>query len=359
MKKPTLHSNDIFGDALEEFKATNLYNSLVKEFTPIPYWRKYRVLYWLGLVASYVFNIFSGFTASALVFFFLNSFIHWIPSLAFTMTFLLILELSKRKASKVLFKDFIQFKKLSKGLLFIVVMLSISSIVSSYFGAKKTIHQFTRAAPVIALDTIEQIQVIEQKLKRIDGQIEEARETKWNDTTTRESQRTISSLSPTKAALELELSELRQKTNSKNENIEAVHQNDTQLKAEYFAAVTLLLELLFLGCQFWVMTYKYNSLAQFADSGTDTKMKADANDAKSSIDESLKDDESSKWASYGRIDDADEKPSEPSEEEKRTCLECEKDIGHRTLKAKFCDDACRKKYWSEKNTRPPFLKAKK
>lgn len=263
MENLKLPTSDHFADAFAEFQQTALFSRLEKKFQVKPYWKKYRLLRMVALVASYAFNGFSALTASALVYFFTASLSgHWLPAALATITALTLLEVSKRNVNGVLWRDLLQFKKVGASLAAVVVLLSALSVASSYFGAKRVIAEFT--PPAQLEDVTEKTAQITAQITAIDLQISDARATKWNGTTTTTSARTIEALTKQKTALFDELTRTRARTDQRNDTDEQQHVATTQLKAEYFAAVTLLLELLFILCAFYLEFYDFRSLAEFA-----------------------------------------------------------------------------------------------
>jgi len=263
MQNFNLPTTDHFADAFDDFQQSTMFSRLVKKFEVKPYWKKYRLLRLVVLVASYAFNVFSAVTAAALVYFFtLGLSGHWLPAALATITALTLLETSKRITNGTLWRDLLQFKKVGAGLAFTVVLLSGLSVASSYFGAKRVIAEFTPPAQLV--DLTDQTAQITAQITAIDRQISDARATKWNGTTTTTSARTIEALTKQKTVLLDELARTRERVDTTNEGTAADHRSTTRLKAEYFAAVTLLLELLFILCAFYLEFYDFRSLAEFA-----------------------------------------------------------------------------------------------
>jgi hypothetical protein len=71
-------------------------------------------------------------------------------------------------------------------------------------------------------------------------------------------------LTKQKAALLAQWLNIENRTATKNETTAAVHLQKTTLDAEHFAAVTLLLELLFLLCAFYLEYFDFRSYTEFA-----------------------------------------------------------------------------------------------
>ncbi len=263
MQNSNHFTNDLFAEHFETFQQSATFERLQKKFTPLPYYLKYRSLKWIALIASYLFNIFSALTASTLVYFFALSLTgNWLPSAAITLAFLSILEISKRKTAALLFKDRLQFQKTVKGLATVGLLLIGLSVAFSYFGAKRLVEQFTPPPTLVNADSLK-APVLDQ-LAALDLQIEQARQTQWKGTTTTASQRTIETLSRQKETHYKELQRIGERTDTLNDNRQGVYFRETYLKAKYFAAVTLLLEMLFILCAYFLEYYDYRSFIEFA-----------------------------------------------------------------------------------------------
>lgn len=262
-----LPTSDTFAEAFAEFSQTRLYQRLAKKFTPRPYYLKFQVLRLVALVASYLFNTFSALTAAVLVFFFTSElFGYYAPAAIITAGFVFLLEVTKRRTNSVLFRDYLQFRRFSSGLVALAsfaLILAGLSVVSSYFGGARTVEEFTPGAELVDLDTI--TAPIREQIATIDKQIEEARATKWKTTTTRTSQQTIKSLTDQKTALLSQLIAVENRTEQNNTATRSEHARETAIKARRFAGVTLLSEFLFLLCAFYIEFYDYRSLAEFSD----------------------------------------------------------------------------------------------
>jgi len=260
--KPILHSEDMFDDSFEEFKQSSLYDKLSRKFTPVPYYKKYKPLKLIALVSSYLFNLFSGLTASTLVYFFAYELTNQTLLAGFiTTAFIVILELSKRKTSSIFFKDVLQFRKFGTLLFGFGLLLTGLSITCSYFGSKKIVKEFS-VAPTIDIEPL--VLPLREELNKLDSQVAEARATKWKGTTTTASQKAIIVLSEQKASVQAELFRIKADTENKNEEIIATHKHQTTVNANHFAMITLLLELLFVLTAFYLEYYDFRSYLQFS-----------------------------------------------------------------------------------------------
>jgi len=262
MQNLHLPTRDSFADAFENFQKTALFARLSEKFELKPYYRKYKPLRLVVLVASYFLQVFSALTAAALVFFFVRGLTgHALVSALATIVILTLLEFSKRGANAIFWRDLLQFKRVG-ALGLTVLLLSGLSIASSYFGAQRAVVEFTAPAKVVNADSA--AADITAQIAAIDQQINDARATRWNNTTTRTSQRTIDRLTQQKTVLLDELTRTRSRVDQINDTTTAEHTRTTRLSAQHFALFTLLLDLLFIVCAFYLEYYDFRSLAEFA-----------------------------------------------------------------------------------------------
>lgn len=266
-----LSGKNPYAEHFENLQNTVFFQRLQQKFTPLPYYKKYKSLKWIALIASYLFNFFSGITASTLVYFFvLGLSASWIISALCTLIFIALIEAAKRKTNGLFFKDWLQFRKMSFSLLAILSLLLCLSVSFSYFGSKQLVQNFTPEPDLISSDSL--TLPINAEIAAIDTQIAEARATKWQGVTTSKSQETIELLTKQKLGLQDKLFRIEGKEESSNDIIISTHIFGTDKKSEYFAALTFLLELFFILCAFYLEYYDYRSFAEFHrfDTNTDT-----------------------------------------------------------------------------------------
>ena len=341
---PTLPANNIFADQFETFQQSKLYQRLDQKFTPLPYYVKYRALKGIALTASYLFNLFSGLTASTLVYFFvLGVSNNWIISGFCTLTFIVLIEIAKRKTNGIFWKDWLQYKKLSYSLLAILGLLIGLSVIFSYFGSKQLVQRFTPPPIEVQSDTL--TYPIQNEIKAIDLQINKARSTKWKGTTTSTSQRTIETLSKQKLALQERLLSIQNNTEVDNKTIHLDHKSNTYLESENFALITLLLELLFILCAFYLEYYDFRSFAEFSITQTTKTLRQNNNITENSH--------------ILAIPHTNKRHTDNRISSERICQTCSIDITHKRKDAKFCSENCRREHWATHNGREPYLKAKK
>jgi len=263
MDKNILPILNPFDGQFQQFNQSKIAQRLREKYQPKPYYKKYQVLRWLVLIASYVINIFSSLTASTLVTLFAYSILDkWIPSILAAAVFLILLELSKRLTASAIFKDALQFKNFNLGLMAIVLLLSSMSIVFSFYGSKESVRMFTTAPILVSEDSL--INSIENEKVILLDQIKEARATTWAGVTTSKSQKTIEILTGQIAQLDSEIINIRNRTILSNDNTIKYHNEETEINAYYFGLVTLLLEFLFLLSAFYLEFYDYRSFAEFS-----------------------------------------------------------------------------------------------
>jgi hypothetical protein len=251
-----------FEQEFVQFKESTLYEVLARKYQPIPYYKKYKIIHNISLLASYGFNLLSGVTASTLIFLFLNSLTNvWILTLVLTIGVISILELLKRKLGSIIFKEYFTQRKIQWITILAFMSCSFISILSSYYGSKKMVVELSNTPNTISNDSI--FKTLELELQNIDQQIAEARGTRWKGTTTTESQQTINSLSKQKELVLLELFRVTQKTDALNEQLKSKHQEIVMLQANHLALATLIFEFLFLICTFYLEYYDYRSYIEF------------------------------------------------------------------------------------------------
>ena len=125
-------------DSYQNFTDNLFLQRLEKKFKPLPYFRKYAALKRIAFIASFLFNVLSGLTASSLIYSFIANLVklNWI---AYTITVLIITlhELLKRKVNSTAFKDYLMTRTINRMLLITLLGLSLISITSSFYGSKK------------------------------------------------------------------------------------------------------------------------------------------------------------------------------------------------------------------------------
>jgi hypothetical protein len=425
--RPELATTNLFEEAFEQFSETALFQRLKDKFKPKPYYLKFKPLRYIALAASYLFNVFSGFTASVLVFFFADGLTGSpVAAVLITVAFIALIEITKRKTNSVLFRDVLQFKRASFAVVALAsfaLLISGLSITSSYYGADRTVKEFTPPPPPVNTDTI--TAPIRAQLAEIDQQIKEAQNTKWMGTTTRTSQQAIKHLSEQKTLLTSRLIAVENRTDESNVILMGKHEQETTITARRFALATLVSELLFILCAFYLEFYDYRSLAEFATPTSkkgpqDTptapappkQEKPEADPRTEPTPEGIKYTNPtpmpfklSKAAEPGlnghepeaftgrrmmgffpdrepgtilaatipkkAADDThtkivcdemtipDDTKRSDPEDRRRTCQNCGERYTYNHKKQKYCSPSCRKEYWTKQNGRKPYMKRKK
>ena len=255
-------SNNPFEQEFIQFKESTLFEGLARKYQPTPYYKKYGLIRKITLISSYGFNLLSGVTASTLIFLFLKALLNtWILALIITTSSILILELLKRKLGSIIFKEYLIQNKIQWMTIMAFATLSCISILSSYYGSKKMIITFSADSPLVSNDSA--ISTLELELMKINQQIDNARATRWKGTTTTKSQQTINSLSNQKELILSEIFRVNQKTDILNDQLKVKHEQKVMLQANHFAIATLLFELFFLICTYYLEFYDYRSYVEF------------------------------------------------------------------------------------------------
>lgn len=134
-------------------------------------------------------------------------------------------------------------------------------MIFSYIGSKEAVFTFT--PPPSLLSTDQQTAYHREQIATLTEQIEAARETRWEGTTTTASQRTIERLTKQMEALQGQVLAIENETRADNKKREMEHEGKTKLNAYHFALFTLFLEFLFLQCVWYLEYYDFRSYAEF------------------------------------------------------------------------------------------------
>lgn len=248
---------------MREFNNTRLFKRLSEKHRPKPYWRQYQGIYRAVLGTSFLFNVLSALTASAVVFFFIQGLTgSMTASLVITVILLSVLEFMKRETSAKLFHGILQFKNWNYGLLFTVIALSAISTTASYFGAAQVVESLT--PPPSLTDVAEQTAGIENQIAGIDQQIAAAQRNTWQGKLTARSARTVERLTESRAALTDELMRTRERTDMQNDVVQSEHLSETMANAGTFAMFTLICEIALIACLFYAQYYDFRSFAEYA-----------------------------------------------------------------------------------------------
>lgn len=268
--------NNPFTKVFEKFSTEGTQQRLDAKFEHKPYHIEYKLLRLTALLTSYLFNGFSALTAAALIFFFVKSLAGSIAAGVVTVGSILAIEAGKRFIGSAFFKQFLQYQKFAGGLFAVMLLLIGLSIVSSYFGGKQAVKVFSGNAVVVSTDST--TAQVEEQIAAIDNQIAELSKQKDNKGTIYwTAQKAIDKLAEQKSILMPELVRTRQKTDADNTTAIAAHTQATSLKGEHFALVTLLCELLFLLCAYYLEFYDWRSFVELKAKPTEHEKSADTN----------------------------------------------------------------------------------
>jgi hypothetical protein len=389
MKIPTKNP---FADFFQSFTETTTRERLERKFQPLPYWRKFLILRLIALAASYLFNILSAATAATLVYLFTLSILPYhIAATIATLAAIVLLELSKRKTAGEFFKDRLQFAKTSGQLAAVILILTGLSITGSYFGAQRLVKEFHAGPDLIQTDST--AEPIRAQLAAIESQIQEARKTRWKGTTTVNSQRTIETLSKEKLILTERLAAIENNADQDNRQIKTAHAATVNLTAENFALITLVLELLFLLCAYYLQYYDWRSFVELAgidqvdvDNVPVTALEENSNDAtdpeastaaihndhvNNAIVTKLAEEalEHTNGNGNGQVKNEARrqigftKHNGPVKDKSKfgnaTCENCGKTYQRRTWNQRFCCETCRVQSWEERTGKKGYIAARK
>lgn len=365
-QEPHLPTENQFTELHKEFNNQRLFKRLQEKHRAKAFWEEHRKMYLSVLGVSFVFNLLSALTASALVYTFALNLTNSISvSVIITAIVLTALELLKRETASNLFHNWFQFRTFSPAMIGAVILLSVISTTASYFGAEKTILSFT--APPQLKDYRSEVGSIEQNISSIDEQIKAQSAKK-----TRSSQRTIERLSETKGKLTDELLRTRQKTDAENERVQESHTNQTNLNASAFAYITLCCEICLLLALIYLQYYDYRSFSEYANSkgkaGNFKVHNYELNGSKSqsaaALNQSAREPIGYKYGNGNSSKVSEPEPIIQSVTQTvtqtvtngRKCVHCGEEYEHGHARQKYCCSDCRIKAWQKKTGRELIVK---
>lgn len=258
-----LHFKNPFDSAFNDANDTAFLQGIEQEFNPKTYDKEHKDVFMLCFLGSFLCNCISGATEATHIQGFLSAVIPYTGLVtALLVLCLLFLEAAKRFIAHKLFKQWIQYKKIHWGFFLAAFALMCFSTYLSYLGAKRVI--FATAAPVILTD----VNAVTNEYDNDIARIESAKKAYYEANTVRENGKEVLGYKARKQYAEfdknlLELSNRKQtakeKVVSKNDTKETENHIDTTGRAEYFAAFTVIIEVLLLVCVYYVIYYKYRS----------------------------------------------------------------------------------------------------
>lgn len=342
---PAFHTTNPHSENFTKFENTRLFDRLQKKFTPKPYWKQYQVLRVVVLASSYLFNLLSAATAAALIYFFLVGMIgNEIASGIFTALLLGVLEIAKRETTGRLFNGILQFSKFSAALAGAVLLLTVLSVASSYFGSKRLVTEFTPQAQQISADSL--TAPLRAQLDAISTQKKQAAAQTWKGKITAPALRTIERLTKQEETILAELARVQTRIDGKNDSTETEHKADTTNTAGKFALFTLICELLFLLAAFYLEYYDYRSYAEKCKRPAPAPAALDADILPPAPPVNrvyhLRADEN---RIYTKI------VQPPTADNLRTCEHCAQPYTYKHAKQRFCSEQCRINAWQQQTGR--------
>ena len=364
----TLETSNPHAELHTEFNNQRLFKRLAEKHRPKPYWQQYRKLHLAVSSISFLFNILSIFTASALVYFFLFGLTgNVIVSASLTGLLLAGLEFMKRETAAKLFHIWLQFKTASPGMVLAVVCLSSISTTASYFGAEKTVKQF--AAPPDIESVSDATADAKYDIKEIDGQIRDAKKSTWKGKITPAAQKTIDRLAATKDRLVADMVRTRERTDAKNDATILDHEENTNTNAASFAAFTFICEIGLILCLFYIQYYDYRSFAEYAHAANGKKIASNANGANSGAYQSqaytstgnhngIYNNERRKIGfQYGNTQPTQNAQTVTSGPviAGRFCVHCGAGYHHGHARQKYCSEVCRVIAWKDRTMKKAIV----
>lgn len=268
-----LHTNP-YDDEFMAFKESSYFEILSQKFKPLPYYKKYKRIRQIVFAASYLFNVISAITATSLIFLFTYTLTDSnIAGIAVSTTSVILVEIMKRKLSRLVFKEWLIANKYYLFPLLVLILISVLSVLSSFYGAKQIVHKLS-VTPQIETKDLSHFQ---EELENLDTQIQAARNTTWKGITTTKSQITIQALTEQRASIISEMMRLQQQNDLDNRQAFLEHESLIHLQAKHFALVTLLLEVLFWIAAYYLEYYDFRSFTEFYKAIRSTSKKEDFN----------------------------------------------------------------------------------
>lgn len=253
-------TNDIYDEALSQYVDTNFTQALEKEFEVKPYHVRYKVLYWVAIAFTFLFNFLSFSTGAILVYFFLSAFLYiWLAG-TLTAALAILLEIAKRKTVSVWAKGLFLSKKKGLDLLFVILVLSAISITGSYYGAEKGIKEFTPNYLDIQADTLKEVIELKAEIAKLETDVSELKkQTDSKGTIYYKLQPSVNAKELQLTALQAELLDIKKEYRTTNTTAETEHDNSTMVTASNVALIAVFCEVFFILLASWCKYYRYKS----------------------------------------------------------------------------------------------------
>jgi hypothetical protein len=305
---------------------------LQAKFRPKTYFEAYRTVFHVIYGASFMFNVLSAATASALVYFFLAGIMPPAGAIVATGAVLVALEATKRLTASRLFISHVTGKGVDVLAVLIVALLSGASIASSYKGAERVVMEYTPPAPTTDRADLE---ALNAQIATIDAQIKTQQLNTWRGKLTVPAARTIEKLTRQREKVqEAALSERARISDTDTEKASA-HKAQTLSNAALFGLFTLACELLFFLAAYWLEYYDYRSYVELgAGAGAGAIAPPGA------------------LPTNPVLNKSEAPPARIMATPGRICTHCGTGYEPRHNKQRFCTDKCRLGAWQAKNGRP-------
>jgi hypothetical protein len=256
MQNLPIKTSSEYEKAYNDFKSSDLAQKLSEKYRVRPFYEKYAKLYRAVSVASYGLNFFSVATATTCVFAFLMAMLPY-PFLCacIAVASLTMIELFKRLTIPSFFQSYFQFKKLTISKLVFIIVLVVFSVTLSYTGAKDTVLLLTPKAELTDVQATKQ--PFSERIKSLEKQKRDIkRSMSWENKLTPQGAKAYNEVTAQIGRIENEMMQSVSKANTSNEKTLGDHQNNTSLRAEYFGAITLFLDLALIALFFFMELYQ-------------------------------------------------------------------------------------------------------
>lgn len=352
-------------------------------FSPKTFKERWEFVNKTAIMVGFICNYFSFVTAFALIFylFFLSIspitgtfgavIISLFPSLGLTIS----IELVKRHASSNFLQDAVQFKKIRAGMLSFLVISSLFSIGTSYYGAKELPKHFSSTggnihfAALYKLDSVQNI-VSSQYDKEIAAQNIRIDSFELANTSSKGSIR-YGALT-TQEILQNELTELKRekrqalaKISAKYETdktkalaLDLAHQEAEQAKnsknSNALALAAIICELLFFICMVghWVYSWKsYQEIHLEHGTSNDSHLNDNRNDTIEEIEQEQPHQRTG--IGFKKYNDShlDDNRKDDNRNNLPTCKHCDKEFLPNHHKQVYCEEQCRIEAWQQRTNK--------
>lgn len=236
-------------------------NRLAQRFSDKPFAESAKPIKTLAYSASFLFNLFSAMAALyGMTYITSFAFPNYTLALSISVLICIFLEVGKRYSSDAVWDKFHATKNISFSLLSLNFALLAISIGSSLIGIQQSIKDYAPPAKVVVNDG--ELDKLNNELTNIKNDISTQKATTWGGTITSDANRNITQLAKSQNSLLTAIATRTARLNSKNDNIESLHQMELSQVIFYALCLMFLIEVLFEICMSFCSYYDYRELVE-------------------------------------------------------------------------------------------------